>query len=103
MQYAFNMGGAGTLTPRVDYMYQSKVYFDIQNIELASQGAYDVVNARLLWSAPSNKWSSALSVSNLSNKAYYLNMYNIYNSGLGSLTGQPAPPREWFWQIKRKF
>ena len=103
MQYAIASGQAGTFTPRIDYTYQSTVYFDISNFEMASQDAYGLLNARLMWSDMNSKWSSQLAITNLSNKVYYLNMYNLYNGGLGSITGQPAAPREVFLSVKRKF
>ena len=50
-QYALPLGGAGTLTPRLDYTYQSKVFNDPQDELISMQAGYGLLNARLTWEA----------------------------------------------------
>jgi iron complex outermembrane recepter protein len=103
-QYALRTGGAlGTFTPRIDYTYQSMVYFDISNNPAASQGGYGVANLRLLWSDANDKWTAQAAVTNLFAKFYWLNQYDLLDGGLSSLTGTPAAPREVLFTVKRKF
>ncbi|MGE3891913.1 MAG: TonB-dependent receptor [Steroidobacteraceae bacterium] len=103
-EYTINLGNdAGTLTPRVDYTYQSSIFTDISNDpEYSYQKAYGVANAHLMWNAGSDNWSGQVAISNLFNKFYYLNTYNNYYSA-GSVSGTPSRPREVMFTLKRKF
>jgi iron complex outermembrane recepter protein len=103
-EYTFDIGNdAGTLTPRVDYTYQSSIFTDTSNDPLYSyQKGYGVTSAHLMWNAGSEKWSGQVAISNLFNKFYYLNTYNLYTSA-GSVSGTPSPPRELMFTLKRKF
>lgn len=102
VQYTVRTGG-GMFTPRLDYSYQSRVYFDSSNDPLASQEGYGVANLRLMWDDAGDKWSGQVAVTNLFDKFYYLNMGNFLNNGLGSLTGTPSAPRQVMFTMKRKF
>ncbi len=61
-EYTLALGDKGTLTPRVDWTYQSKIYF---NNSAGFQDGYGLLSARLTWAAPDDKWSVALSGTNL--------------------------------------
>ncbi|MGE0113257.1 MAG: TonB-dependent receptor, partial [Steroidobacteraceae bacterium] len=102
IQYGFNMGDGGTLTPRVDYSYQSRVYFDQVNKEDASQSGYGIVNARLTWSAADSKWSATAELNNAFDKFYWVNMNNL-SASFGSTAGTPSMPRNFMFSLKRTF
>ena len=51
-QYEFSLGNAGTLTPRIDAAYQSKVYTVSANRASNEIDAYTVANARVTWRNP---------------------------------------------------
>lgn len=102
MQYAFDLSdiNAGTLTPRVDINYQSAVFFtDLAHI---GQPAYTLVNARLTWNAPDDKWSVAIYGNNLTNQYYYYGKLSLQNA-LGFDQANPAPPAEWGLTVSRTF
>jgi iron complex outermembrane recepter protein len=101
-QYTVDFGKGGTVTPRVDYTYQTRVYFDPQNLLASSQGPYGVLNAHLTWSSENAKWSTVVDVNNATNKLYYLNMANSLKS-FGFLTGEPAEPRSVFVSLRYNF
>lgn len=101
-QYSADFGKYGTLTPRLDYAYQSRVYFDPQNLLASSQGGYALVNGHLNWTGYDGKWSATLDVNNMLNKLYYLSMFNQLSS-FGILTGQPGEPRSLLFSVKRMF
>jgi iron complex outermembrane recepter protein len=102
VQYTQSIGNLGGITPRLDYTYQSRVYFDPQNLLESSQGGYGVTNGHLTWAPPSAKWSATLEVNNMFNKLYYLNMANSLKS-FGFLTGEPAEPRTMLLSVKYMF
>jgi iron complex outermembrane receptor protein len=110
-QYTFSVG-AGRMTPRVDYAYQSKIYFVTNNgcfsttgtegCGTGAQGAYGLLNARLTWEAPDSKWEVALWGRNLTGKGYYWGKLSLITF-FGREQGNPAPPLEWGITFKRNF
>jgi iron complex outermembrane recepter protein len=102
VQYTVDLAAAGTVTPRADYTYTSRVYFDPQNLLASSQGGYSLVNAHLNWAGAEGKWSASIDANNVMNKLYYLSMFNQLSS-FGILTGQPAEPRNYMVSVKYTF
>ncbi|HEY6453742.1 MAG TPA: TonB-dependent receptor [Steroidobacteraceae bacterium] len=111
VQYGLQIAG-GTLTPRLDWTYQSKIYFVTNNgcdAEIGSagcgsgaQGAYGVVNARLTWQPSGKKWEVAAWGRNLNDKEYFYGKLSLI-SFFGREQGNPAPPLEWGISFKRTF
>jgi iron complex outermembrane receptor protein len=104
MQYAIHVLG-GTVTPRADWVYQSKSTFDPgASVEApAAQytlGGRSVFNAQVTFAKPQNPWSAVFSVTNLTNK-YYL--YELFTGSTVATAGVVAPPREFQFTIKRQF
>jgi iron complex outermembrane recepter protein len=102
VQYNVGIGRLGTVTPRVDATYTSRVFFDPQNLNTSSQGGYTLANAHLMYMPLDGKWSGSLDVNNVTNKLYYLSMFNQLSS-FGILTGQPGMPRNWLLSLKYTF
>jgi iron complex outermembrane receptor protein len=46
-EYAFQLSDWGTLTPRVDWYWRDKVYFNQFNDDAVAQGSYSLTNARI--------------------------------------------------------
>ena len=66
--------------------------------------SYTLVNARLVWQSTEGTWESALEVTNLTDKLYYLTMFDQHQgTSVGQVTGQPGLPRMWGITIKRSF
>lgn len=101
-QYSFNLGAAGTITPRFDWSYKSETYNDLFNSEAASTDAYSLVNARVAYETANQDWTIALEVRNLTDKLYYPNKFNQLE-GAGMLVGQVGRPREVFISIRHDF
>ncbi|MGE3530971.1 MAG: TonB-dependent receptor [Steroidobacteraceae bacterium] len=102
IQYTANLHGYGLLTPRIDYYYQSRIYFDQRNVEEASQAGYGIFNARLTWSTSDAKWSVSAELNNVFDKFYWLNMSNL-SASFGSFGGTPSMPRSFIFNLKRMF
>ena len=60
----------GTLTPRVDYRFQSEIYFDIFENRNVRQGPYGLWNLRLTFEDPQQRYFAALFVRNLADELY---------------------------------
>ena len=102
VQYTLGIGKAGTVTPRLDATYTSRVFFDPQNLEASSQGGYALLNTHLTYAPLDGKWTATLDVNNVTNRLYYLSMFNQLSS-FGILTGQPAMPRNVLVSLKYSF
>jgi len=67
------------------------------------QPGYTTLNGRLTWDSPDGKWSTSLSVSNLTNKVYFYGKLALAVSSLGREQGNIAPPRQWLVTVRRTF
>ncbi len=101
-QYALELGALGTVTPRVDYMYQSKVFNDPQDELISMQPGYGVLNARLTWDAPQGGWQVSLLVTNVTDKVYYVTERNQLST-YDEIDGQPGRPREVLATLRKTF
>ena len=95
------LGDIGSLTPRVDYSYQSMQEANTINNALAKIPAFSLVNAGLTWKSADEDWQLAAQVSNLTNELYYTGIGQSNNTAM--VTGAPGAPRQWWLTLKRKF
>lgn len=93
----------GTLTPRIDWSYTSRVFGDNANTRVASVAPRDNLNGRITWDAPVGDWSVAFTVTNIEDDEYFVNKFTLLNFGLGTLEGQPGRPREWAVIMRKTF
>jgi iron complex outermembrane receptor protein len=100
VEYSFLMRSAGTLTPRLDFSYESSFFSDINNNPAARVSAYALVNGRLTWSSGDDKWEVAVAGANLANRYYYENKLAF---PIGVTVGQPGMPRTWYVDLRRSF
>ena len=103
LQYEMDLGSAGSLTPRLDASYQSKIYTVSANRETNMIKAYGTANARLTWRNADEDLDVSVEVTNLRNDYYLLTIYDQTVGGQGYSTGQPGRPREWAVSVKKKF
>lgn len=104
VQYKASLGDLGTLTPRIDASYQSETYFGAVNLPSNRVAGYTLWNGRVTFRAPQDKWELAVEVTNLANKVYYYNVFDIQGAlGAGYSAAQPAPPRRVAATVKYNF
>src|SRR5665213_3214399 len=65
--------------------------------------SHTILNGRIQWDAANGKWSVAALGTNLTNKEYYLSLFDLRAFGEGMESGQPAPPREFALNVKYNF
>ncbi|MFV0643509.1 MAG: TonB-dependent receptor [Sphingomonadaceae bacterium] len=109
-QYRFDIGNSGSLTPRIDVAYQGDMngrntvsppgspqalYGVIEN--------YTIANGRLTYRTPDEDWSVALAVTNIFDKYYFNQKFDLVAAGAGMISGLPGRPREWSVTVKRTF
>jgi iron complex outermembrane receptor protein len=102
VQYVFQLGTAGSITPRIDGNYQSQFFTDIQNQPLGLVAGRTLMNGRITWKSASLEWETVAGATNLTNKFYYVN--KVFGAVPTNITeGQPGAPREWFVTLRRNF
>jgi len=102
--YVFLIPGGSKLTPRLDDTYQSRVFADdLNNTPGAVISPHSVLNGRIQWDAANGKWSIAALGTNLTNKEYYLALFDLRAFGEGMESGTPAPPREYAINVRYNF
>ncbi|MEO8114251.1 MAG: TonB-dependent receptor, partial [Phenylobacterium sp.] len=101
-QYEIPLGGMGTLTPRLDYSYQGELFSQPLNQAFTRVAAYGLLNGRLTWRSEDRDWQAALEVSNISDKLYYLSVFDNRGSTRDVL-GAPGMPRTYTVSLKRNF
>ncbi len=102
VEYVINMQSIGSLTPRLDYTYQSIVFNDPQDEAISAQPGYGVLNARLTWDASRGGWQASLFVSNVADKQYYTTERNQLGT-YDVVMAQPGRPREFLFTVKKSF
>jgi iron complex outermembrane receptor protein len=100
MQYAFGMSPGGSITPRIDAVYQSKIYFTTNN--QGPQEGYTVLNGRLTWVSPDTTWQVALFGQNLTDEGYFNGKLSLVGF-FGREQGNPGTPRTWGLSFERNF
>jgi iron complex outermembrane recepter protein len=102
MQYVLPLGTAGTVIPRIDANYQSQFYTDISNSPLGLVSGRTLANARVTWKSMSQDWETAVAVTNITDRFYYIN--KVFGAAPTNVTeGQPGAPREWLVTVRRNF
>ncbi|MHB8679409.1 MAG: TonB-dependent receptor [Rudaea sp.] len=90
LAYSAPVSFGGSVSARVGYTYQTKVFPTTDLSTAIAQGSYGLLGASLIWNKDAH-WSFALHGSNLTNKSYRTDGYNI--PVLGILTGFYGAPR----------
>jgi iron complex outermembrane recepter protein len=101
-QYEIKMGGAGSLTPRVDVNFQDSYYTTPNNSPFSLVPDRRLVNARLTWRSADESWSVAVEGTNLTDEVYYLGLFDNRGS-TQTVHGYPAAPRTWAVSLKHSF
>lgn len=102
IQYEAPLGDVGSLTPRLDAAYTDEVYAAALNNERSLVKSYTIANARLTWRPQNEDWQTALEVTNLFDKYYYRNKFDV-SSSAGAVSATVGAPRMWAVSLKRNF
>ena len=110
-QYELDLGGSGTLTPRVDVYYQDETFAGINNTAginnptgrlIETLPSFILTNARLTWRNDDDDLSISAEVTNLFDEYYFYSVFDARpNNGVRGVT--PARPREWALSIRKNF
>jgi iron complex outermembrane receptor protein len=101
IQYDIEVG-PGTVRPRLDGTYRSKIFTDTANTPFSEIEGRFLANAQLRYTHNEGDWAVWLEVQNLFDKYYFMSVSDITRS-LGSVTGVPGLPRTWSLTVKKEF
>jgi iron complex outermembrane recepter protein len=101
-QYDARVGNGGTITPRLDWIYSSG-YSSVASPDAHSYVfGYHDLNGRITYKPESGKWEAAVVGSNLTNKLWYIAVFDLYGQS-GADYGNPSAPRTVWAEFKKKF
>jgi len=101
IEYHLPLGDDGSLTPRFDWYYQSRVNYQLDNDPRAQTPPRSIFNASLTWQVNSDLQAS-FKVTNLFNKRYDVQKFTYLDIGYGIVNAQPGRPREWMLSLRHK-
>jgi iron complex outermembrane recepter protein len=104
-QYEIDLGGNGSLTPRFDMAHQLRLNGGVLPgpDAFSINPAYTLSNARLTWRNEPRDLSVSLEVTNLFDKYYTVNRFDIRSAGVPAVPAQVGRPREWAVTVKKDF
>ncbi len=102
VSYDIAVGGL-TITPHIDYYYQSKVYFDAANSEAIAQPSYGIVNASVSIGNDLQHWQVVASVTNAADELYRIAGFSALDSAAAYAESTYARGREWTLAVRYEF
>ena len=109
VQYEIALGTHGSLTPRIDYQYQSEQFSYARNFPNDRIPGYGLANARLTYRDAEGTWEVAASVTNLADKYFFLSRFDqtfpqaLPAASYDYASVQPGRPREYALTVRKSF
>ncbi|MCW2367627.1 iron complex outermembrane receptor protein [Sphingobium sp. B1D7B] len=95
---------AGSITPRVDWIYESSQVVSGTSTTFDNlMPARSVFNARLTYDNDEYDFSIAVGATNLFDKVYYYNVFDSQALGAAYTNAQPAAPRQFYLTVEKSF
>ena len=106
VQYTIEAEAAigGDITPRLDWIYQSSEVVSGTTTKFNELlGARSVFNARITYDNYEHDFSISAGATNLFDKTYFFNVFDSQAFGNPYSQAQPAPPRQWYVTVEKRF
>lgn len=100
-QYRFPVGGAGEVTLRADYSYQSRIYFELPNHPLQQQSGYGLLGLRAAFTSADGQWEMAVAGQNVTDERYA--NATILFASFNLLALHYGAPATWTGTLKYRF
>lgn len=101
-QYQWPVTSGASITPRLDYSYNSGYFTNANNDPNSWLSGYHLLNGRITYQNDPGKWDVALVGYNLSNSLWYTQVFDLTGTE-GSKYGIPSMPRTISVEFKKKF
>ncbi len=103
-RYAYPLSGGSQVMGMVDYGWTDKQRSEVANRGQVPLPSYGVLNARVQYTAPDNRWSLAVFGTNLTDELYYVGGTDFANGYTpGATVWDPARPMEYGATVKFNF
>ena len=94
----------GTITPRLDWTYESSQVFSTLSTTLNYLlEARSIFNVRVTYENEEYDYSVSAGATNFFDKAYYINVFDSQALGAPYQQAQPAAPRQWYLTVAKRF
>lgn len=110
IQYRADLGTSGSITPRLDVIYQGDMNAQATVPVAGSPSdqfgripSYTLANGRVTWRNEDEDLSVSLEVTNIFDKYYFSNIFDLVGAGAGTISGSIGRPREWAVSVKKTF
>lgn len=100
--YEIPLSNGATLTPQVYIDHTDSVFTDPVNAATNFLASRTIANANITFNSASDDWSAVVGVTNIGNKKYFSNAFDITTVN-GNNTKVVARPREFFVTLRRNF
>jgi iron complex outermembrane receptor protein len=94
LRHELPLSNGGSLTTNVDYSHTDEMRSNVTILDFVNLPSYDLVNARLEYTAPKNRWSVAVFGTNLTNEYYLIGASNFFTTTGARDVLDPGRPRE---------
>ena len=101
--YTAEVGDWGSLTPRIDWVYKSKVYNDTINTPQLKADSYDLINVAVVFQSAGGVWDLVLAARNLTDEDYLIAGNSAYDTGASYIEGVFDRGRQWTFSAKYNF
>ncbi len=102
ISYEAILPSGATVTPRFYADYRSGVYSDPENMPRNYLEGRTILNANIAFKTADRDWELIAGVTNLSDKRYFTNAFDIFNQS-GRTNKVPGRPREWSVTLRKNF
>ncbi len=103
-RYAMPLSNGGQLVSSADYGWTDKQRSQVTNLDQTPLPSYGVLNARVQYNAPDDRWSLAVFGTNLTDEYYYYGSADFANGYTpGTTVWDPARPLEYGATVKFRF
>lgn len=101
LSYQFDLGGFGSLSPRLDWAYKSAIQFEPDNDASVAEDGYHALNLRVTYAEPEDNWQLSFAIENLTNEKYLV--AGDSNEVIGYAQVMYARPRNWLLNVSFSF
>lgn len=102
VSYEFNLGDAGSLTPRLDWSYSDSYFNDTFNTpEIAQEDSFHLYNANITWDDVDQNWQVAAGVINIGDEEYVVT--GVYGDAFQAYERMYDRGRQWYASLRYRF
>jgi iron complex outermembrane receptor protein len=105
VQYQWKLANGSSLTPRLDFTFRDHPPYGNSNEVFTDSRvkSQSLLNGRVTWVSSEGGWSVSAWGTNLADKDYILNYFDLRTAAEAQAMAQPGRPREWGVTLRKTF